>query len=496
MTVQAVSNGKVQAKTSGYTRAKSVQTGFTQQLEFGYLVDENDRYWPISRYLEETLSAHFDPDGFKERGDEKLPFWKIDNGGAVYTKASKNPNACVYNATKKYIEAMSLGTFTLGDKDFFVDHPGVTGDGVDRANVLGVAHGLLIPWGLGISRVWVPKMSAVGDQEREFMTALGCNPMAILDAETSNEEFILQMELDPGSEVADFIRKSNRFEFSNYPRGPAVIMLSYSGTVAPKTNVVGQWANAGYGGIGHAEFIGPRDRINTTWHIAFSVDRLENIAYHNGSDLDRYATLDSFKEQIAAQDRIYRDLSPWACTVHGEKVSTLKKPVEKPVVVTYPSTGAGTAIVKHVAPATPTAREKELGKCPDCGQYVNEISGIVYCLTCNWYDDIEESDKSHECPFCTGSLLWGKCDTCEYDELEWIESSMFKCKIHGNNMLYFSPRGATSEVWVCPSCTEENPAYAEDFIAGRLSHRDIRESIHAVMANEKAEEDNGEPEDK
>jgi len=278
------------------------------------VVDSLGRMWEGTTYLLESLEDGEAKVAKKlQHGKKEVPVYIIDK--EVWTSKKKTkptPNACVYNATKEYMEAMRLGTLTSGDKTWFNEHPHTESSGVGAGFALSVIHGLVVPWGAGISRVWVPKNSALTEDQRRFLGALGCNPLGVLDHATSNDEFVEAMGFS--AEDARSILGMCRFEFADYPEKPCIVLSAYGSTSAPAKanngNVVVYGVNVS-GEMGHATVAGPRDFIGgDNWQIACRVDELDKINYLNGA-LDG---LDGYEPQEATE---IKELSLFACTIGG-----------------------------------------------------------------------------------------------------------------------------------------------------------------------------------
>jgi len=460
----------------------------------GYVMDNEGTLYEISEMQGDALThGKVQPVGESYKGDKGYPIWQIDENGERYTTSttyySNTVNSCVYDAVKKYVEAMGLGTLTHGDKKFFTSHPRVNTDGVNKANVLAVSQGLIVPWGLGITRVFVPKLSSLGDQHLEFANALGVNPMGLSNYSTSNQEFLEFFDIDRYSEEGRSMLERYRFEFVDKPNGPCVVMVSSSAVVNTskshkkgQTNVGGNWSSTVHG-LGHADFVGPRDGLAAKWQIAFQIGRLPE---YNDNNINRYEDVTiAFAGELKdkPEPKASKKLSTWNSIVGGKTINTWDN--EKRGVVWRGSSDSGGWSASQskknggsghtdISPAKQLelirgAGRTSIGPCPKCNGRTHTVEGMNYCLQCDWYkdtltehtNDVKGSDKedsSGVCPFCYGSLASdGICtnDDCGYDPADWTESNFFVCKEHAQP-LYFrlvQPKDSKSiYVYACTEC--------------------------------------------
>lgn len=460
----------------------------------GFLRDNSGGLWSISKRSVEVLTED-DVKPFEEvvYNGKLLPVWVVDKGGERYynttaANTTRHVNKCVFDAVKKYTESLSLGTLTSGDQKFFTNHPRVSSDGVNRANVLIVSQGLIGPWGLGIDRVWVPKLSSVGPQQEEFMKALGVNPVALTDYETSNEDLIKLLELDPKGDAARQIRDSYRFEFSDEPGRPCVVMMSSSVSKKSSANVGGAWS-ATVSGFGHADFIGPRDTIHGTWEIAFSISR--NPVYINGTDMSAYSEMDYFDDEIKAMEEAEKnkpkELSTWSSIIGGKSISDRnKKQTPAPKVSTYKppyqqqSFNWANRKKDDDAKSNGKIETRKKETCPDCGESsIKHYDDYAFCMKCNWWEELGDEDTYYKCPFCGAKMLSnGMCPTCMFDDEIWRKSQIFSCNKHSDYDVYFSSVGPDFEkldskdfVYACPLCLKEEDVDLDQFYKAGGNHK-------------------------
>ena len=503
------------AKASGSKRkgAKKKTTPvkkWTPKVE-GYLVDNDGVMHELTTQSAKALRGNVEPS--MTTGDEKLPVWTTDKGGDRYTTSGMpKVNDCVYRAVKKFVESLGLGTLTTGDEKFFRTHPRVNGDGVNKANVLAVSHGLVVPWGLGITRVWVPKMSSLGEQHLEFAKALGVNPMALATYDYSNEDLITELGLDKYSEDAATIRDTFRFEFVDEPAGPCVVMLSnWTGGKSSTTvktggaNISGKWSSTTHG-MGHADFVGPRDGLYGNWQIAFQIGRLPTYA---DNSINRYQEVsEAFTpEEIAAKKNSHRTFSVWQSIVDGKSLNewdrgskTVQYPSTYTPAATKPKGGNGAAASSTAAIITKAGGS--VSACPDCKGMVAEVDGVKYCLACDWYEDAEEEAAGVSieeiCPICYTKVFADtkKCknETCNYDPKDWQVSDYFVCKEHGYALEFhkFKRLGDRGEfVYVCGECLFASGMSLVEYMEKGMTHPYGKSTQIKEFPKDKKEADDG-----
>lgn len=174
-------------------------------------------------------------------------------------------NACVYQASEDYIQARWGRKLHYTDKNWLAEHPYATDGGIPTEFTPICVQALVEPYGMGVSRVRLKKGSlAAGAEMQKFMIALGCNPFAMVDHQTTNKEAAEKMGIS--EEEAN---KFFRFEFHDEAL-PGSIVGEGGWT---STNGV----QTGSGG-GHARYLAPRDRANN-WLVSLQLAPLEQIEY-------------------------------------------------------------------------------------------------------------------------------------------------------------------------------------------------------------------------
>jgi len=453
------------------------ETRYTPASVFGIVQVADGRMWEIKdTSAKALLDAKIEPKARVNHGPiEDLPIWRVDEGGEKFlggtthsTYAAYTVNDCVYRAVEKYIEKLGLGGFTSGDIDWFKYHPNVTSDGASRGTVLGVVQGLLYPYGIGISRVYMPVASALGEEHKVFAAALGMNPAATVTHAVSNAGFLESLGDNIDPLIAENINRTCRFEFVEEPPTPCVALVNASSTTFTKeskvnggTNVVSQWSSTTVG-FGHADYLGARDGTYGSWLIAFKLDRLQDIPYQkpelvSGFNIDisesKKKKSSSVKKTIGSGEVI----SVYQSKFDGRSINDIN--ASKYNKGTKPTQGKNENV--HYLPVVedvpPIVSAKIDGKCPHCGKEDLEVLGeYMFCVSCGaWTDDDGESWETVDnfsvdknlCPLCGSSLYDGWCVFCMYSTEHWYESKYTICPIHGT-----PPYVSDDSIFLCPGC--------------------------------------------
>jgi hypothetical protein len=221
-------------------------------------------------------------------GDIYLTIKKED---ARYSKTYRRVQTCVHDASKNFLEAILGKKMDSTDRDWYTNLAIVDESGAPHEKTLTVVQALLEPYGVGVSEVILPVGAVCNEEQRMFMAALGCNPMAVSDRKTTNEEFF---DMVGGKNNGQY-----RFRFAESIHGPAVIAEQYSTAMAHAT------------GGGHASYLPPRRR-SSDFKLAFRLDLLERIGYQSSPPV-----LD--QSEMAPQET----LSIYDCMVGNESIRQL-----------------------------------------------------------------------------------------------------------------------------------------------------------------------------
>ena len=447
-----MSKGK-QGKFSGGGWSGGTTTTVYQAKTYCYVKDRSGDFWEAGRYFCEDLQdGGLEPDGrvVVDKGkktEEHFDYYLVDANGEVWRKTGRGGvNSCVYDATKKAREMLGFGSFTQADKTFFSNHAKVDTGGVSRNNVLDVVSGLLIPWGYGISKVWVPRETPINDSHRLFRDLLGCNPLALATSSTTNDEFVKEMEWTP-EQVEEHLGKFY-WEYADLPGTPSVVMHSFSATAKSGTS-----AQARGGAGGHADFVGPRGSIPSDWKIAFAIDRIEHLPY-DVSKLDHLLDPEMHEG--------YKELSIWQCKFRGKTASEHRSAK----VETTPVHVVGGKKKEQKGKGTKAGQAKV--QAASAGSQVGTGTSMIgptstATPTTTGLGSASRTVKDG-CPICGNDLVVGHgtqqtCTVCDWDTQRVTPSSVFVCSEHGKK-LYFDHtipprRPGHGYAYLCLGCAQE-----------------------------------------
>jgi len=199
--------------------------------------------------------------------EDKVIRFQMPAENAAYKVVAKTAALCAFNATDDYMQSKCLGRLSTADKNWYHAHPKTSIGGLDESYTLTVISDLIKPYDLGIASVYYRKLATRVAETKAWQAALGVNPMANIDCNTSNEEYIKMMPEGYARELAVQQSKDWNFQYSATIPKP-IIMCSMLATAT-------SFALTG----GHAVYASPRERVDN-WKVAFTIDKLSNIKYH------------------------------------------------------------------------------------------------------------------------------------------------------------------------------------------------------------------------
>lgn len=193
--------------------------------------------------------------------DKELAIYiPIEN--ARFYKTHRAILCCVYDAVTEYMQAI-LGTkLCIDDKEWYKELAVVETGGLPYEHTLTVINELVRPYGLGISRVYLPKKTSTSKEMKEWAKYLGVNPAARVNRDCTNEEYVNLVAPAPGdyrNTVLEEIKGYNLEHVETFPK-PAIVF-------------------AGKDKGGHASYESPRGNTSDI-AMALRIDRLERIKYH------------------------------------------------------------------------------------------------------------------------------------------------------------------------------------------------------------------------
>lgn len=448
----------------------------------GYVVTENamkdpgglfrtkSGIWEVSTFTARRLEHNdITPVLMVKHGKKDMPMWDVDPGSESWSNSTtysyKTINECVFNAVEAYLNITGLGGLTNGDKSWFRKHKSVSEQGVSHGAAIPVIHGLVAPYGLGVSRIFLPKSSNVPDATKKFMSALGTNPVGAKDHKTDNNQFIEQNNLD--ADLARQIKEICRFEFVDEPPPMSIVMTNAS-IVQKTANVGGAWSST-TAGVGHADVIGARDHAGGNWLLACQLGRGVKYATHE-EWINSLSSDDNLSSGESSAKKETKYLNAWMCKVGGKLVSQLSSP---PVQSQYAQQAQynWANVVPKQPSIKPEKKKTELeeydvvrlvSKCSVCGEgTLFNASGYVFCdgKYCNYSEyvggnflEVEVGQTSSDdapvdapviarwdCPFCISTLKDGVCPNCGFSEEVFTEALDKVCEKH--------PQGTVYEYW-------------------------------------------------
>lgn len=183
-----------------------------------------------------------------------------------FSYASVRFNACVFTATDDYMRARWGRSLHSTDRDWLAEHPLSTDNGVPQEYMVTCVHAMLEPYGMGVSKVRLRRGTlAAGEPLQQFMLALGVNPFAMIDRETSNKQAAEKLGMTEAEADALW-----RFEFHDEPL-PGCTIIAERGWSDGKGVSTGSFG-------GHARYLAPRAKEGN-WAVSVQLAPLELIQY-------------------------------------------------------------------------------------------------------------------------------------------------------------------------------------------------------------------------
>lgn len=366
-------------------------------------------------------------------------------------------NACVYTATKDYLQSRWGISLHDTDRSWLARHPLATDDGIPQADFITCVHELVAPYDFMVDRVRVTTGSLMmGDHLNAWMMALGCNPFAMVDHKTTNAEAAekMGMTLQEANELW-------RFEFGDdcLP-GSIVGEKGWSG---------GNGVNVGNLG-GHARYVAPRDYSNGNWFACIQLKRKEQVSYISDPPSVEYVPRKGSPRLQVGQTT---DPNGVIIAMPRTGSSTAWDPVS-PLIPTAPGSSVGPAAAKEATkveavPPLPVTRgpvhEPEADDDPfQLSAFfgpTDDATGSASSVSDDPFDDL---GSNIFCAFCgteeeTDAMLYNGsiCQSC-HDELWTSGLACNKCEARFTKDSYPEPvayDAATEEVeWRCPICHE------------------------------------------
>ena len=311
-------------------------------------------------------------------------------------------NACVYQGTQDYITARWGRKLDDSDRRWLARHPLATDGGIPQEYTITAIQQLVAPYGMKVSRVRLRAGTLVlGEQIMQWAQALGCNPMALADRQTSNAKAAELMGMDEAS-----ANQLWRLEFSDRPL-PGSIIGERGWTSTPGVSV------GSFGG--HARYLAPRAGAGD-WFVSIQLSPEHEVDYliappdpeyverKGAATLKVGSTLDPNGELIAVKDGT--KWRPWVDIKAGIPAPTTTVPVVTPPPAPTPQ--AAQVVSTPVDDVAFVRGNKHVKfHCTMCGDKHDDLdraydySEIDVCIDC-----AEETWRGVNCPECHHEPTW------------------------------------------------------------------------------------------
>lgn len=288
---------------------------------------------------------------------------------------------CLYNACKDYMQHMYGMALDDDDRQWYSKYAEkINEHGCTQAWTLTVIQQLVEPYGLGISRVRVPKKNMRMKEHEAFMLSLGCNPSFLQDGVTTNEEWALSMGMP--EDLIPMATQDFKFDCSNTPLSPAITLSVFGDTQTLNSH------------NGAANYCGPRgSRPSTMW---VQLDRLDKIKYHRPLTLDPYKSID---------DEVVEE--PLITSLRGKSGKTMGEMDREVRKVNVTTTGGWSWENHREGLWTPNRKPEDddsrstvhiryCGQCKRSGPTDIDLSNLLRCKTCNNILGIKPGNEAWE----------------------------------------------------------------------------------------------------
>jgi len=183
----------------------------------------------------------------------------------LFTHETPVFNACVYTASGDYIQARWGRKLDDSDKRWLAAHPLATDNGIPQEYTATAVDQLVQPYGMRVSRIRIRRGSLVlGESTMGWLHALGCNPFALLDRQTTNAEAAAKIGIP--------VEQANeiwRVEFHDQALPCSIVgERGWSNTSSVTTGSFG----------GHAKYLAPRAYAGD-WFVSLQLDLESNVQH-------------------------------------------------------------------------------------------------------------------------------------------------------------------------------------------------------------------------
>ena len=165
----------------------------------------------------------------------------------VYTNRNFKPGPCLFDSTASLLQAIHGKQLHFSDRDYFDNHPLLEPHGTPTPYTARVVQEIVEPYGLRVCRIRLRKGFTPTGDLRDWMTYLGCNPVAAENLHFTNAQFG-----EMTGQTTDAVDRQFAFDFDDEPLRPSVIceaaMVNHF--IAP---------------VGHASYLAPRKKHGEWW---------------------------------------------------------------------------------------------------------------------------------------------------------------------------------------------------------------------------------------
>lgn len=344
-------------------------------------------------------------------------------------------NACVYTATLDYLQARWGRKLDDSDRRWLARHPLATDSGIPQEYTITAIQQLVAPYGMRVSRVRIRAGALVlGDQNMQWAQALGCNPLALADRRTSNDQAATMLGVD--STLASQLW---RLEFSDSPLPGSIIgERGWSNSTGVQVGAMG----------GHARYLAPRG-VPSDWFVSIQLAPDTEVEYLAPPPEPEYVerkgtptlslskTLDPNGELIAVKDgatwRPWQQIKSAATSVPAQ-VATQTPPAS---VVTTPVQPTEVSTMATFLCELCDQPYQEIDRCYDD----TNIDVCVSCAVSAWRGvacpECHHEPRWHEIPYpmgCSADAFDYQCQHCKEEFSVPYESK----ERHLQDVLHFS----------------------------------------------------------
>jgi hypothetical protein len=329
---------------------------------------------------------------------------------------------CVYNAAETYVSSWHGMKLHEDDLRWAKYHPWSKEDGVPQEHMVTVLHGLVEPYGLGVSRVrFRAGTLQSGQQLPTWMKALGMNPFAMYDHTTTNAQAAERM----GISLAD-ANELWRVEFHEDPLTPSIVgERGHSGSGVGATG-------------GHSRYLSPRGR-GGDWVVSVQLARLDRITYLSQPELPEYTSDTRRRGRVTFELRDVRkpDGTKLAELRNGHWYDPSATPASTAATV---SSAPGSSVETLATPASGSEGGQERSKSlasldVDEAAFQQEV---IECVSCHTTVLVAEC--------VPGLAMCGDCYS-----IAWETYRCGSCKVDFGPKMLPTPSGDDDDPFRCPN---------------------------------------------